>query len=288
MADIKGYPLKQNLDGQEYLFGTSDPLGTPETNNFQVDDVVSLAINKHHRDYSDINAMLLDTANYEFGAILRVDDASIDSNVDFGYAYYEYLGGTDGTSWFIYDEVQDGTNGWVAGTAGSGSWAELNLNSVKLISAEQNQPIKYGSTISHSSATELAIDLYSGHRKIDLSANVTSLNLTNGIAGTQYKLLLNQDTTGGRTLTIADDWTADTFYLKYTKIRLPNGWWYICNQNHTSDATDYTNDLLNWDVWIRTENFSNIVLTINANARDLLYVEVIDENEYFIAPIYNV
>ena len=46
--------------------------------------------------YSDISALLADQGNQTNKAIQRVDDASTDSSVDSGYAYYEYLGTTVG------------------------------------------------------------------------------------------------------------------------------------------------------------------------------------------------
>lgn len=65
--------------------------------------------------------------------------------------------------------------------------------------------------VAHSSSGTRALNLRDGSRhELDLSANITSLSVSNGKAGATFSILIRQDGTGGRTVTFAGGFVGTT------------------------------------------------------------------------------
>lgn len=212
------------------------------------------------------------------------------------------LGSTD-TVW-VWD---DDTSAWVDTSSSAPSITVINDlttgGTTDALSAEQgkilkglidniviNPVIQDASTFSVEGIKTLDLDTFDFDEGITLNADITQLTLSNGTQGKTYTVKFIQGSTGG-VLNLAPAWEASTSYTQNSNLIVfeDSGFYhvYLCNTTHTSDASDYTNDLANWTLIYRVEHGNKIILSIEEGDVDFIEIFVEDSSLYRIRPIYN-
>ena len=151
--------------------------------------------------------------------------------------------------------------------------------SKKITVSDLQKPItEAAATLSSNAALSPDLSTFNYKEALTLNANITSLEPSNGLAGNYYKIALKQGATGG-TLTLADDWATSTAYA-LDDLVLVGSIVYLCTTAHTSDASDFENDIANWRVYIICQVGVIPLLSTNEDDIDYLILFVVDDSTY--------